>query len=95
MSVIHNPYALKQSFFFFFFLKALFSGWKREREKKKGCSFDQSRLADECAQLNVANSQVREINESEFSQLEKGGKEIYDVAPWGPELLHHQIYDKP
>lgn len=41
------------------------------REKKEG-SFDQSRLADECAQLSVANSEVREINETEFSQLEKG-----------------------
>lgn len=44
----------------------------RVEEKKKGGSFDQSRLADECAQLNVANSEVREINETEFSQLEKG-----------------------
>lgn len=43
-----------------------------EEEKKKKGSFDQSRLADECAQLNIANSEVWEINETEFSQLEKG-----------------------
>lgn len=40
-------------------------------EKKKQ-GFDQSRLADECAQLKVANSKAWEINETEFSQLEKG-----------------------
>ena len=43
--------------------------WRRE-EKKAG--FDQSRLADECIQLKVANGKAWEINESEFLQLEKG-----------------------
>lgn len=33
--------------------------------------FDQSGLADKCEQFKVANGRVWEINESEFSQLEK------------------------
>lgn len=42
--------------------------WRR----KKKAGFDQSRLADECIQLKVANGKAWEINESEFLQLEKG-----------------------
>ncbi len=38
----------------------------------KKARFDQSRLADECVQLKVANGKVWEINETEFSLLEKG-----------------------
>lgn len=63
MSVIQNPYALKP--------KRRFASSGRDGGKKR-CSFDRRRSADECAPLNVANSEVREINESEFSQLEKG-----------------------
>lgn len=40
--------------------------------KGKKAGFDQSRLADECSQLKVANGKAWEINETEFSQLEKG-----------------------
>lgn len=39
------------------------------RRKKAG--FVQTRLADECTQLKVADGRVGEINEREFSRLEK------------------------
>lgn len=51
------------------------SEWKsaiQYREGGKKAGFDQSRLADECIQLKVANGKAWEINESEFLQLEKG-----------------------
>lgn len=39
---------------------------------KKKVGFDQSGSADECVQLKVAIGKAWEINESKFSQLEKG-----------------------
>lgn len=48
------------------------SNKERKDHKSKKARFDRSWMADECAQLKVADGRAWEINESEFSQLERG-----------------------